>query len=255
MQEHDEKVLFFGLEIEAPWPLHLPAGRHIQEKERHMTLAYLGKRSLSKVLGLASTMPKPSFSIGPTGFFDKCLFFPKSHSRCTAWHIAWPSQKPFLSYCTMLTHYLQQYSIMQKERKNFCPHVTICRRPFVAAEWEKAFRPLPLFCTAIHLYESLGNSLYQSHWKHAFTHPFEKNGTSFTIRGNTPSELHTNAKTALAFSFPDLTPCLATGKAITSLEESISDINRCASTHCAVQITPHLPLEWKMTIQKEHHHA
>ncbi len=42
----EEKRLFFGAEVSAPWPKELPQGRVLEEKARHLTLAFLGETRL-----------------------------------------------------------------------------------------------------------------------------------------------------------------------------------------------------------------
>ena len=38
----DQKRLFFGFEVKAPWPQGLPKGRILKEDQRHITIAFLG---------------------------------------------------------------------------------------------------------------------------------------------------------------------------------------------------------------------
>ena len=42
MVENESKRLFFGFEVDAPWP-SLPEGRMIKEKDRHVTVAFLDR--------------------------------------------------------------------------------------------------------------------------------------------------------------------------------------------------------------------
>ena len=73
----DEKRMFFGAEVFAPWP-HLPPGRMIAETERHLTLAFLGNTSFAAIEQLLSQFPQPSFAVGPVGWCDRLFLFPKN---------------------------------------------------------------------------------------------------------------------------------------------------------------------------------
>ena len=128
---------FVGAEIECPWE-ELPAckEREILPEMRHMTLNFIGEKQEKPV---CLTHP---LVIGSAGYFDGVLFL----SRAVAYHAV------FLSNAL--------------RREDFLPHVTIARGDqHKASEWQKWFQPLPFYFKAIHLYKSLGNSIYPNKLK------------------------------------------------------------------------------------------
>jgi 2'-5' RNA ligase len=265
--EQDEKRLFFGLEIAAPWPEKLPTGRVIDASDRHVTVAFLGKASLSKVLESLPGMPQPDFSIGPAGIFDQCLFFPKRHPRCAAWNIHWLSQGDgFARFYAVFTEWLENEALFQRERRPFCAHVTISRAPFKERSWERAFKPIPVITKALHLYESLGHSTYRSCWNYPFQSAFEEiehtADIAFLVRGQNLQELYLHAKLALAFTFPELVHYFSVDTKVNSLEEAITKLNhlvaeadaekgcpfKAVSFHGEVTQTSQNTFEWEMIV-------
>ena len=79
--EEDRKRLFFALEVQAPWPQPMPAGRRLDEMHRHMTVAFLGVVDYGILQPALAEIPKLPFQIGLTGIFDQCLFLPERHPR------------------------------------------------------------------------------------------------------------------------------------------------------------------------------
>lgn len=200
--------IFLGLEIDAPWPHDYPAGRLLEEKERHLTLAFLGNVDEAPLLEALETIPKPPFVRGQVGFFDKLLFLPNEHPRVAALHIQWLLDGAILStYQITLLNWLEKLGY-KVDRRPLLSHVTVARAPFKQAEWEKAFTPLPCLVKALHLYESVGNLHYHSRWKIDFSLPFEEiehtADIAFLIRGENFDQLYIHAGLALCFKFPPL---------------------------------------------------
>lgn len=207
--------LFFGFEVQAPWPKEFPKGRIIEEKERHLTLLFLGKREKPKVDFC------PDFEIGAVGEFDFPLFLPEKHPHLIAWHMKFWQEEAISNLQKRLSE------MHGEEKKPFLPHMTICRGDFVKKEWEKAFLPIPFLIKALHLYESLGFSKYNSLWSYSFVEPFEAiehtADIAFKVRGTDFNELQLNAKSALAFEEPKVLN-FSMGKA-NSLDEVIMNLN------------------------------
>jgi 2'-5' RNA ligase len=222
--------LFFGAEVKAAWPKELPQGRVLDEEERHMTLAFLGSCSLQQLGQLLPEIPLPKFQIGPSGKCDKILFLPKHHPHVVAGYIDWLNQGAlFLKFQKELTHWLKSHDYPTEERE-FLPHVTIARSPFSAAEWKEIKEEFPLFISAIHLYESVGNLTYVPRWTHAFHAPFEEldhtADIAFEIFGENLHDLHLHAELALSFKYPPLLPYITTEPFLeNSLDEIIISLN------------------------------
>lgn len=226
MTEASYRRLFFGLEIEAPWPTAWPAGRLVQQ--RHLTLAFLGSQSLARLLQILSDVPRPPFQIGPCGWFDYPLFLPKRAPRTAGWHIHWFSTQLF-EFQSQLARWLSTQQLLS-EASRFLPHVTLCRNPVKQEDWEAFFRPLPCFAGPLHLYESLGNSHYRSLWSFHLLPPFEEiehtADIAFHIRGQDLSNLYQNACTALAFKDPSLLTHWREEAPFHSLEDVVIAMNR-----------------------------
>lgn len=219
--EPQYKRLFFGMEVHAPWPDHFPSGRLLDEAHRHMTLVFLGKVDFTKIS--LSELPTPTFKVGFAGQFDQCLFLPPRHTRCVAWHVSWLEET-----CAFDRFHQTLCEWLGKTDKHL-PHVTLARCPLDKKAWESSFVPLPLFLTNIHLYESLGNSHYQSLWSFPLLAPFEEiehvADLAFSIRGETFDQLFQHAELALAFIFPPLLPFFLPPNTLSSLESVIALLN------------------------------
>jgi RNA 2',3'-cyclic 3'-phosphodiesterase len=261
------KRMFFALEIAAPWPSKLPEGRLIDEPLRHLTLAFLGKTDFHKISSLLPTLPLPSFKVGFAGVFDECLFLPKRHPRVVAWHVDWlDDTASLMHYHETLIQWLKQHELLQDDRPDLLPHVTLSRAPFLPHSWEKAFTPLPLMAHGIHLYESHPHSKYQSRWHHALKPPFDEiehtADIAFHIYGETLSQIYRHAQIALAFKFPALLPFLRRSDNEQNLEEIVMKLNeaiahadgeigcpfKAVSFHGELQHQQEQVLMWEMVV-------
>lgn len=203
----DIKRLFFALEIHSFWPETLPQGRILAEKDRHLTLAFLGNIDFSKLP--LKDLPLPEFKVGFCGKFDQCLFLPKKHPRVVAWHADWlENVEPLQNYHNILNDWLKEKGFPADSKHDFLPHVTLSRAPFDLTEWKQCFNPLPFFASSLHLCESLGNLNYASIWSHIIKPPFEEiehtADIGYLVRGETREQLFIHAFIALCFTFPDL---------------------------------------------------
>lgn len=261
----ESRRLFFGAQIEAPWPDNYPEARIISVEGRHMTLAFLGLCSIPELSKILASVPKPEFKIGPAGIAKELVFLPLDNSRAVALSIEWfdvPS--PLEAWGMKLALWLKNNGYPMDERP-FFPHVTIGRAPFEKKAWKEQFTPLPLFVKAIHLYQSMGHLEYKSLWEIPLLPPFEEfehtADIAFHIRGSTPKELHRNAQIALAFHYPRLIDYF-TASLQDELDEIIISLNemigiadkeygcpfKAVSFHGKITTDPQTILHWEMIV-------
>lgn len=227
----DKKRLFFAFEISSPWPEVLPSGRLLQEEQRHMTAAFLGQTNYSPLQTILPKVPLPQLKVGLAGHFDKILFLPEGHPKVVAWHVSWlddPAQ--LLVYVRTLIDWLKKEGFKPDDRRDFLPHVTVCRAPFEFSEWRHAFQKIPLIINSLKLYESIGQLHYQPLWSHCFKNPFEEldhiADIAFIIRGETIPQLYLHAFTALAFKFPELLAYRQESDQPQTVDEIVVALNR-----------------------------
>lgn len=257
--------LFFALQVEAPWPQELPAGRILEEGVRHVTLAFLGNGKFDNLHSQLSTIPLPPFKIGPAAIADALTFLPPHSPRVVAASVQW--MDGFNTIIEWQKHIGQWLLTLgyPSDQRPFFPHITLARSPFDPHAWIQAFHPLPFFAKALHLYESLGNLHYHPLWSHPFLPPFEEldhtADIAFLIRGANLKELHLNAQIALSFKHPSLTRYFAKELSDT-LDEIIIDLNRmigqsdseegspfkAVSFHGKVYQTSEQILTWEMIV-------
>ncbi len=204
--DKETRRLFLGLEMEAPWPLVWPKGRVLGESDRHVTLNFLGDVSYTAILQILPSIPLPSCELGPCGYFDASLELPPNKGRVIAWHINWLGHE-VASLQKELSQWLHKNGLLEDSRE-WLSHLSVCRDPANLIEWKEFFQPLPCFTKAIHLYESLGFSKYESLWSHPFMPPFKEIShtadIAFHIYGKNIDQLYQHALIALAFKFPPI---------------------------------------------------
>jgi 2'-5' RNA ligase len=225
----EQKRLFFGFEVSAPWPIELPHGKLLKEADRHMTLAFLGQMDYSSLMDKISLLPPLPFKVGLSGQFDKCLFLPEKHPHVVAWHMDWLGEEALINaYHQHFVQWLKNEGFNHDTRE-LMPHMTLCRTPFNVKQWEKSFLKLPFFLKNLHLYESLGHSNYSSCWSYPCLPSFEEidhtADIAFLIHGEHLAQLHKNALIALAFKFPLLLEFHPSNKDFNSLDEIIISLN------------------------------
>lgn len=230
----ETKRLFFGMSVEAPWPNLFPEGRLIQEKYRHITLAFLGETNFPKIQNSLSAFPLPNFKVGFAAKFDQCLFLPPKHPHAVAWHLSWLEENPpLLIFYNQLISWLKNEHFFPDKIDRFTPHVTLCRAPFDKKGWEKEFHPLPLIIQDIHLYESAGNLQYHPVWSYPLLPPFEEidhtADLAYLVRGSSIDQLYRHALAALAFYFPPIIHFFRLEKMPLQVEEAISLLNKVIS--------------------------
>lgn len=221
------KRLFLGLEIVSLWPLKLPSGRIIPPEGRHLTLLFFGNVSFSSLEPLLREIPPLSF--GCTGFFNRCLFLPPGDGRVVAWHVDWLGKKERIESYQRRLHLLFSAAGYTLDARAWLPHVTLCRAPFAPEEWSKDFVQLPFYTSALHLYESKGNLLYEPLRSWSIALPFEEiehtADIAFRIRGEDFYELYGHAWAALSFQIPELISYFEMPFQLHSLDEVIISLN------------------------------
>jgi len=225
----DQKRLFFGVEVHAPWPKELPDARTLKAKHRHLTLAFLGNTSYSKIKMIIPKIPRPHFRVGPVGMFDSCLFLPRRDPKVVTWHVeSFGESDSIALYQEKLASFLEQQGY-QLDHREFLKHVTLGRSPFLAKQWKKAFQPLPLYFQNLHLYESHSGLRYEPIWTHDFLPPFKEiehvADIAFHVFGESLQQIYCNAQMALAFECPQILPFLKVHSQVGSLEEIIMKLN------------------------------
>lgn len=262
----EQKRLFFGMQAVAPWPEEFPEGKVLLPENRHLTLAFLGSVDWNQIRSFLDFCPLPSFSLGPSGYFDHPIFLPEASPHVAAWHVQLEEQKQeLLAFWRHLTIWTQGQGLTKNQEKEPLLHVTIAREPFVQKEWESAFMKRPCFFKNLNLYESLGNSTYRIVWQHPILPPFEEKehtaDIAWNIRGKTVQQIYAHAKLALAFQEPKI---LEYGGQITieTLDQTIQALNallsemdqkegspfKAVSYHGNLQETKESILEWEMIV-------
>jgi len=228
-RDPDQKRLFFGIEVHAPWPEELPEARTLKAKHRHLTLAFLGDTSYEKIKALIPKLPRPHFRVGSVATFDSCLFLPRRDPKVVTWHV-----EPFGESDHLATYHEELATFLEEEgyvldHREFLKHVTLGRTPFLANQWKKAFKPLPLYFQNLHLYESHSGLHYEPIWTHDLLPPFEEMehvaDIAFRIFGESLEQIFWNAQFALAFECPEILPLLDPHTQVKSLEEIIMQLN------------------------------
>lgn len=261
--ENDDRRLFFGMEVEAPWPVFWPKGRLLEEGDRHLTLCFLGDAPYTKIAAALKLKPPPIGSFSSCGRFSKALRLPVKNPRVLAWQVDWFDEKvPQLQ--KTVANWLLEHEFPVDQRP-WLSHLTVCRNPQNPEEWEKVFKPLPCYTKALHLYESLGSSRYRPLWSFPFDPPFieieHTADIAFRIFGKTLLQLYQNALTALAFSFPLILDAMQSPK-LQSLEDLIIQLNqaiflidqkigcpfKAISFHGQIKKLSNHLLEWEMIV-------
>ncbi|MCC5831598.1 MAG: hypothetical protein JJU12_00950 [Chlamydiales bacterium] len=228
--KREQKRLFFGLEVDAPWPEALPHGRLIDEGDRHLTLAFLGEVNAEHLKSALEAFPKPSFKVGFAGQFDQCLFLPPSRPRVVAWHLDFMEEEtPIKAFYEKLIEWLRNEGYAPNTHHRFNPHVTLARAPFNESVWKRQFTPLPFYLKNIHLYESKGELHYQPIWSFTLVAPLEEISheadIAYWVRAESYDQLFSHARIALAFSFPAILPFLSKHDGIRDLDDVIIGLN------------------------------
>lgn len=105
------KRVFFAFQIEAPWPKELPQGRLLDERSRHLTIAFIGAVEYAPFAEALSSFPPPPFQVGLTGYFDKIKFLPPRRANVASWHVQWHDEAGQLGqYQRQIAEWLESYS-------------------------------------------------------------------------------------------------------------------------------------------------
>lgn len=254
------KRLFFGMQIVTDWPQEFPEGRILEAENRHLTLVFLGETEQTfSEEHLASFPPLPCL-FAPVAYFDRPLFLPSNaRPRVAAWHVQFlEKEKEVETFRTQIAHWLRI-----KEKRDFFPHVTLARAPFVRSHWKDSFQPAPLFFKNICLFQSEGALQYQVLWERPFLAPFEPidhtADLAFRVRAENWQQLYLHAQIALSFSYPlflsylDFSEKSSFEEIIQALNATIAQIDahvgcpvKAVSWHGKIHNQPYL--EWEMII-------
>ena len=183
-----------------PWPAELPKGRVLPPEGRHITLVFLGNVDWEAWEGKLDQVPPLPMQVGPVGVTDECLLL----RNVVAWHVNLLEQGEVLSnyYQTLRTF------CEGEDEREWRPHITLARKPFDGPAWQKAFEPLPVAITGMHLYESTGNLTYVSLRSWEMVRPFDEfphtADIAFRVRGESVEQIFLHAALALAFEYPPL---------------------------------------------------
>lgn len=258
------KRLFFGLEIESPWPSSWPKGRILDQIHRHVTLNFLGSVCCKDVKQALPTIPADPFQLSSSGFFNQSLLLPETNPRIVAWHIHWFNSE-IVSLQQKLTKWLKDHRL-PVDMREWLSHLTVCRAPFDPQEWTSFFAPLPCFAKALHLYESLGSSTYKTLWTLPFLPPFQEiehmADIAFHIYGKNLNQLYENAFIALAFKHPKILRFWRSQPNYLSLDEIIMGLNdlicqadcfsgcpfKAVSFHGEIKLFQENYIQWEMIV-------
>lgn len=218
-QQKDKKGLLFGFEAHAPWPEMLPDEKTLKAKHRHLTLLYFGDASYKKLHDEIRYMPKPLFRVGPVAISDSCLSLPNRSPDIITWHVDAFGNDPINDYQHELVEYFGEHGY-DFDKKKYIKHITLGKSAALKKEIKKNFKPLPLYCSNLHLYESLKGDQYEPIWTYDLLPPFEeqKDG-QFILYGESFQQVFLNAQIALAFKFPELVPFLDASYQVRNLHD------------------------------------
>lgn len=215
----DEKRLLFGFEAHAPWPEVLPDLKTLKAKHRLLTLLYFGDVSYKKLHDVIRYMPKPPFRVGPVAISDACLCLPNRAPDIITWHVHHFGEDPINDYQHQIVEYFTQNGY-DFEKKKYIKHITLGKSAALRNEMKKNFRPLPLYFSNLHLYESHKGEQYEPIWTYDLFPPFEeqKDG-QFILYGESFQQVFLNAQIALAFKCPELVPFLDPSYQVRNLQD------------------------------------
>lgn len=225
----DSRRLFFALELEAAWPEQLPNGRILEEKERHMTLSFLGDVSWAELQRILPSFPTPPSVIGAPGKCDRLIFLPEKGPRVVAGHIDWFGSDDIQTLQKNVVSWLDKHHY-KVDHRPFLPHVTLARAPFEIDEWKKVNVPFPVIVKGIHLYQTVACLRYEPLWSLPLLSPIVEcehtADIAFLIRGETLQQLFLNSQVALALKFPQMLNYFLEGSGIENLDSLIIKLNK-----------------------------
>ncbi|NGX28683.1 MAG: RNA 2',3'-cyclic phosphodiesterase [Candidatus Anoxychlamydiales bacterium] len=228
----EKKRIFFGFEIETLWQDIPKEKKVIEEKNRHITLLFLGENNLSDVEKYLKDLPILDEKIAPVGFFDKCLFLPEKRPRLVAYRVDFLNKKSQIEkFQNQLFEFFQNKKFEIKHNHNFfLPHVTICRNNFDINKWKDSFIKTPLYLKSFNLFESLGGSVYKTLWKKIFVQkPFleipHTADIAYLIKGANFSDLLYNSFIALSFKCLSFLNYFKELKDVKTIDDVIINLN------------------------------
>lgn len=230
----DEKRLFLGFSLKAPWNDSFPSGKILKQEDRHLTVVFLGSCDYEKALSVLEHIPMPMFSVTPVGVFDELIFLPKNSKKVAAFHAKFFDDR-IKEYQRVLYEFCIKQNLIDSTHieKGFLPHVTIARSLSSIEDWKKSFSPHPFYLEDLCLYESLGNSTFNILWKKAFIPPIEELShtadIAYIIRAKDRQTLYQNAQIALCFADENILSYLDHTSKVENLDDIIIHLNQIVS--------------------------
>lgn len=227
-----QKRLFLGFDVSCHWTYEPDDHQMISHKNRHVTMAFLGRQDVEKLLKALKTLSIFPFSISPAGFFDACLTMPSAHPTVIAWkmHVLTSGKALFAFHATLLKWLDEKKIVCDAKHKELFAHVTVSRNLEMAASWQEGFQPIPFLLTAFHLYESLGDSQYRKLWSRMLLPAFEEiehvADMGYRIRGKTLRDVYLHAQLALAHYDPNVLKFITGPLKMANLDEIIYSLNQ-----------------------------
>lgn len=198
-----KKKIFFGLKADANWPAFSSKARFIEDKNRHMTLAFLGMQPYNELDFFFKSIPKPPL-VGFSAVAEEILFLPFNKPSTASYSLRFLTGKDrLLDYQKKLSFYLIQKDLISliDQKRAFLPHVTFARQPFEKDKLKFEFTKFVITLSDLHLYESLGGLSYSPLVTNEIRVPFEEidhtADIAYLIRGESLEEIALNAKASL----------------------------------------------------------
>ncbi|CDR35132.1 Conserved hypothetical protein [Criblamydia sequanensis CRIB-18] len=198
-----KKKIFFGLKACADWPLFCTKARFLNEKNRHMTLAFLGMQPYNELDFFLKSIPTPPL-VGFSAVAEEILFLPFNKPATASYSLRFlAGENRLLDYQKKLSSYLIQKDLISHidQKRSFLPHVTFARQPFDKINLKFEFTSFIITLSTLHLYESLGGLSYSPLITKEVEKPFEEidhtADIAYLIKGESLEEIALNAKAAL----------------------------------------------------------
>ncbi|NGX52137.1 MAG: RNA 2',3'-cyclic phosphodiesterase [Candidatus Anoxychlamydiales bacterium] len=229
--KEDTKRVFFGFKIFTHWLKTPEEKKIIQEKNRHITLLFLGDQNYLDIAQYLKELSLFDFKISPSGFFEKVLFLPKKNPRLVAYQANFMDKNKKIQELQkdLFDFFKNKKFDLKQNRDNFLPHVTVCRNEFKIDKWENSFEPFAFYVKSFNLFESFGSSEYKTLWKNEFLKPFDEiehtADIAFNIRGEDFSDLLYNAFIALSFKETKFLSYYKELKNVSSIDDVIINLN------------------------------
>lgn len=227
----DTKRLFWGFEVDVPWnipswlsheELNSKNQRIIAKEERHMTMLFLGSLKPATIQPIVDKWVEESSissMLSPTGILTSFLTLPHNTERCLTLKGSFLTGKNEVD--EMRSRLQNHFSSLLDEkekgvrsRREFLPHITVARRPFILEDWSSQypFFPLPFQVTHHSLFETIGPLKYRPIIRQSFFPGYEQfdhpADIGYTARGYSLRDLILHSVLAIARHEPQILQCI-----------------------------------------------